>query len=81
MVPKLGAILGYRHLCNRIRSDYAAAVCLPLLGKIPVVHQSLQRSGLTYERQVGLAEGTFYPAVHTVLGGWYTKQGKKFFGP
>ncbi|GAB7324923.1 hypothetical protein MBLNU13_g08737t2 [Cladosporium sp. NU13] len=23
---------------------------------------------------VGLAEGTFYPAVHTVLGGWYTKQ-------
>lgn len=23
--------------------------------------------------QVGLAEGTFYPAVHTVLGGWYTK--------
>lgn len=25
--------------------------------------------------QVGLAEGTFYPAVHTVLGGWYTKQG------
>ncbi|KAK8024551.1 MFS general substrate transporter [Apiospora rasikravindrae] len=22
---------------------------------------------------VGLAEGTFYPAVHTVLGGWYTK--------
>lgn len=25
---------------------------------------------------VGLAEGTFYPAVHTVLGGWYTKHGK-----
>ncbi|KAK7972297.1 major facilitator superfamily transporter [Apiospora saccharicola] len=24
---------------------------------------------------VGLAEGTFYPAVHTVLGGWYTKYG------
>ncbi|EOD51382.1 putative major facilitator superfamily transporter protein [Neofusicoccum parvum UCRNP2] len=24
--------------------------------------------------RVGLAEGTFYPAVHTVLGGWYTKQ-------
>ncbi|KAL1962660.1 hypothetical protein VTN77DRAFT_9294 [Rasamsonia byssochlamydoides] len=24
--------------------------------------------------QVGLAEGTFYPAVHTVLGGWYTKR-------
>ncbi|KAJ4388895.1 hypothetical protein N0V93_006356 [Gnomoniopsis smithogilvyi] len=23
---------------------------------------------------VGLAEGTFYPAVHTVLGGWYTKE-------
>ncbi|KAL4863192.1 hypothetical protein BDV12DRAFT_202344 [Aspergillus spectabilis] len=23
---------------------------------------------------VGLAEGTFYPAVHTVLGGWYTKR-------
>ncbi|CAH0040318.1 unnamed protein product [Clonostachys rhizophaga] len=23
---------------------------------------------------VGLAEGTFYPAVHTVLGAWYTKQ-------
>ncbi|KAH9904411.1 putative pantothenate transporter [Xylariomycetidae sp. FL2044] len=23
---------------------------------------------------VGLGEGTFYPAVHTVLGGWYTKQ-------
>ncbi|KAI9926196.1 hypothetical protein MW887_004659 [Aspergillus wentii] len=34
---------------------------------------------------VGLAEGTFYPAVHTVLGGWYTKRelGKRaciFFG-
>jgi ACS family pantothenate transporter-like MFS transporter len=26
---------------------------------------------------VGLAEGTFYPAVHTVLGGWYTKQGDR----
>ncbi|KUL86966.1 hypothetical protein ZTR_05768 [Talaromyces verruculosus] len=23
---------------------------------------------------VGLAEGTFYPAVHTVLGAWYTKR-------
>lgn len=23
---------------------------------------------------VGLAEGTFYPAVHTILGGWYTKR-------
>ncbi|KAI5206504.1 putative pantothenate transporter [Aureobasidium subglaciale] len=23
---------------------------------------------------VGFAEGTFYPAVHTVLGSWYTKQ-------
>ncbi|KAH8670149.1 putative pantothenate transporter [Tricladium varicosporioides] len=23
---------------------------------------------------VGFAEGTFYPAVHTVLGGWYTKR-------
>ncbi|KAL3433220.1 major facilitator superfamily domain-containing protein [Aspergillus tetrazonus] len=23
---------------------------------------------------VGLAKGTFYPAVHTVLGGWYTKR-------
>lgn len=23
---------------------------------------------------VGLAEGTFYPAVHTVLGGWYTRR-------
>jgi MFS transporter, ACS family, pantothenate transporter len=23
---------------------------------------------------VGLAEGVFYPAVHTVLGGWYTKE-------
>ncbi|KAL3463245.1 major facilitator superfamily domain-containing protein [Aspergillus heterothallicus] len=23
---------------------------------------------------VGLAEGTFYPAVHTVLGSWYTKR-------
>lgn len=23
---------------------------------------------------VGLAEGTFYPAVHTILGGWYNKQ-------
>jgi MFS family permease len=22
---------------------------------------------------VGFAEGTFYPAVHTILGGWYTK--------
>ena len=28
-------------------------------------------------QQVGLAEGTFYPAVHTVLGGWYTKQGSE----
>lgn len=26
-------------------------------------------------QQVGLAEGTLYPAVHTVLGGWYTKEG------
>lgn len=25
--------------------------------------------------KVGLAESTFYPAVHTVLGGWYTKEG------
>lgn len=23
---------------------------------------------------VGLAEGTFYPAVHTVLGGWFDVQ-------
>ena len=23
---------------------------------------------------VGFAEGTFYPAVHTILGGWYTKR-------
>lgn len=32
-------------------------------------------SGSHRWHQVGLAEGTFYPAVHTVLGGWYTKRG------
>lgn len=34
----------------------------------------------TLNRKVGLAEGTFYPAVHTVLGGWYTKEGNHKIG-
>lgn len=33
------------------------------------------RTSFADPSQVGLAEGTFYPAVHTVLGGWYTKRG------
>ncbi|KAJ4249870.1 hypothetical protein NW762_012213 [Fusarium torreyae] len=48
--------------------------------ELPVVgneYQTFTTMWTMLERRamhVGLAEGTFYPAVHTVLGAWYTKR-------
>lgn len=71
VVSGLGASLGRRDL-RCVCCENATPVVRMSLSCKPLVAMLEKSSGviLTSSQQVGLAEGTFYPAVHTVLGSW-----------
>lgn len=82
LVSKLGASLGSRNLRHSLSENASSSICVPFLCEsIPDYFQFKVPHGIVFADlwtswpKVGLAEGTFYPAVHTVLGGWYTKEG------
>lgn len=68
MVSELGTILGCCDLRVICGEDPAAVVRMPLSCEPNYLNRVFAM--LISSQQVGLAEGTFYPAVHTVLGGW-----------
>lgn len=73
LVSVLGAPLGSRNVCFFFCENSPPVIRVSFFCKYDLL--TLPFELFLISPQVGLAEGTFYPAVHTVLGGWYNKRG------